>query len=85
MSPHPIKTKLDDIIYIFYKGGISSTEAEKLISDAVDDEVSRNPKIMYQEIIILGQTKQNALNRLKRKQKLLENMMHIISENRLRR
>lgn len=73
MTQHPIKTELDEIIDKYCAGELSYAEAQKSVSGAVDKEISRYPKIMYREIVILGAARQNAFNRLKRKQKQIRN------------
>lgn len=71
MPQHPIKTKLDLIIKRFFACESSYSEARSSISETVDEEVSRVPK-HYSEIVLLGEAKQNAFNRLKRKQNKLK-------------
>lgn len=74
---HPIKTVLDRIIMLFYKGKLSYSEANERIAEMVDKEtvkISKAPERSYKEIISLGSAKQNAINRLKRRQAKLKEM-----------
>lgn len=81
MTQHPIKTELDEIIEKYCAGELSYAEAKKSVSGAVDKEISRYPKIMYREIVILGAARQNAFNRLKRKQKQIKNRAIALAPN----
>ena len=76
----PIKKELDRIIGQFYSGKLSYSHARIKIEEIVDLEVEKVKQagkndVAYKEIVSLGAAKRTAFDRLKRKKKVLENLL----------
>ncbi len=76
----PIKKELDIIISQFFTRKLSYSHARTKIEEIVDLEVDKVKQagkndVAYREIISLGAAKRTAFDRLKRKKKVLENLM----------
>ena len=76
----PIKKELDIIISQFFTRKLSYSHARTKIEEIVDLDVEKvkqagNNDVAYKEIVSLGAAKRTAFDRLKRKKKVLENLL----------